>query len=71
MTPATQFRNSIPETDLCPGALVRTVRRWSGGIHRALVHEVREVDGERWAFGPDGSWALPSRELEVIRPPVR
>ena len=61
---------SIPNNDLRPGALVRTVRRWSGGIHRALVYEVRDVDGERWAFGPSGSWGMPGRELEVIRPPL-
>lgn len=55
---------------LQPGALVRTVRCWSGGIHRALIHDVRELDGECWAFGPNDCWAFRARELEVIRPPL-
>jgi hypothetical protein len=54
---------------VCTGALVRTVRKWPGGIHRAEVSGVVTRDGRRMAIVCGREWA--PAELIVLRPPVR
>lgn len=61
----TSFHRDCRQT-LAPGALVRTHRRWPGGVHRALVRRVFERGGERWVEVA-GKDYLPS-ELLVLRP---
>ena len=48
-----------------PGAVVRTRRRWAGGVHRAPVKEVTVLGGTHWVHGAD--WAFPLADMEVIR----
>ena len=65
--------NEAPLSDharnVCPGALVCTVRIWPGGIHRAQVSDIVTRDGDRVAVVCSQEW-LPA-ELIVLRPPIR
>jgi hypothetical protein len=54
---------------VCPGALVCTVRKWPGGIHRAQVSDIVTRAGDRMAVVCGEEW-LPA-ELIVLRPPIR
>ena len=51
-----------------PGCLVRTIRAWPGGVHRASISRVFEKDGSMFAEVAGFSYSLD--ELEVIRPPL-
>ena len=57
-----------PEEYFKKGALVRTVRQHSQGLHRVLMEGTKMKEGKLWAFG--GGWEYPVTELEVIRSPV-
>jgi hypothetical protein len=54
--------------NVCPGALVRTVRTWPGGIYRAEVSDIVSRDGNRVAIVCGREW-FPA-DLIVLRPPV-
>lgn len=53
---------------VAPGALVRTLRCWPGGVHRAAVSRVFERNGAAWANVAGQDYAC--AELLVIRPPI-
>jgi hypothetical protein len=55
--------------NVCAGALVQTVRKWPGGIHRAEVSDIVTRDGNTRAIVCGQEW-IPA-ELIVLRPPVR
>jgi hypothetical protein len=63
-----QARLSDHARNVCPGALVRTVRKWPGGIYRAEVSDIVSRDGNRVAIVCGREW-LPA-DLIVLRPPV-
>ena len=50
------------------GTLVRTVRRYGGGLNRVEVHGTKTVDNKLMAFGQN--WEFPVSELEIIRPAI-
>jgi hypothetical protein len=63
-----ETRLSSHARNVRPGALVRTVDLWPGGIYRAEVSNIVTRDGNRLAVVCGREW-LPA-DLIVLRPPV-